>query len=79
MPYLEIRCLAKTDEFKKQAAEKLNQAVLDIWGCAPEAITISFEEYPTREEFAEKVKKPIFEANKDKMYIRSGVRTDKML
>ncbi len=54
------------EETKKAAVEKINEVMLEIWKCPPEALTISIEEIP-REEWVETVKKPEIEKKMDKM------------
>ena len=71
MPYIAIKCFPKDEETKKAAVEKINEVMLEIWKCPPEALTISIEEVP-REEWVETVKKPEIETKLDKMYILSG-------
>ena len=56
---------------------KINEAFLEIWGCPPEAITISLEEIAP-ENWKETVVKPEIEPNMDKMMIVSGQKTEKM-
>lgn len=73
MPYIAIKSYPKDEETKKKIVEKINEAFLEVWGCRPEAVTISLEEV-TPEEWQEKVAKPEIETNMDKMMIVSGVK-----
>ena len=71
MPYIAIKCYPKDEETKKKAVDKINEVMLEIWGCPPQALIISLEEI-SPEEWAEKVLKPEIEPNLDKMMIVSG-------
>ena len=44
MPYLSIKCYPRDEAARRAAVERLNQALMEVWGCAPEDITISLEE-----------------------------------
>ena len=44
MPYISIKCYPKNEATKKAVVEKINETFLELWGCPPEAITISLEE-----------------------------------
>ncbi len=44
MPYIKIKCYPKDDDTKRKVAEKINDVFLELWGCPPEAISLSFEE-----------------------------------
>lgn len=74
MPYIAIKAYPKDEETKRRVAEKINQVFLEEWGCRPEAITISIEEF-TPDEFKEKVTAPEIEPNKDKMLLLFGKKT----
>ena len=73
MPYIAIKSYPKDEETKKKIVEKINEAFLEVWGCPPEAVTISLEEVKP-EDWQEKVAKPEIETNMDKMMIVSGVK-----
>ena len=71
MPYIAIKGKPKTPEIRKKLVERINQALLEIWGCPQEAISISLEEIdPDRWE--ETVVKKEIEPNAEKMYILKG-------
>lgn len=70
MPYIAIKAYPRDMETKKALARKVNEAVLEVLGCKPEAVTISFEDIP-KEEWQEKVAKPEIEPKMDKMMIVS--------
>lgn len=77
MPYIAIKCYPKDQETKKAMVNKINEAFLEIWGCPPEAITISLEEVAP-DDWKDTVVKTQIEPNMDKMMIVSGNKTDKM-
>lgn len=71
MPFISIKCYPKDEETKKLAVERINQVMLDVWGCPPQALTISLEEVAP-ENWQEQVVKPEIEPRMDKMMILSG-------
>lgn len=71
MPYIAIKGYPKDEETKKKVVEKINDIFVEYWGCPPEAISVSVEEF-LPEEWEAKVVKPEIEANPDKMMIISG-------
>lgn len=73
MPYIAIKSYPKDEETKKLLVEKINDVVMEVMGCPPQAITISLEEI-LPEEWEEKIVKPEIEPNLDKMRILSGER-----
>ena len=71
MPYIAVKMFPKDEEMRKKLADRLNETVLEVVGCRPEAVTISMEEIP-KEEWAAKVKEAEILPNMDKMMIVSG-------
>ena len=71
MPYIAIKAYPKDEETKKKVVSEINEIFLKYWGCPPEAISISMENFPP-EEWEEKVVKPEIEKKADKMMILSG-------
>ncbi len=71
MPYIAIKSYPKDKATKEAVVEKINQVLLETWGCPQEAITISIEEIPPAE-WEAKVKKPEIEPKKEYMMILSG-------
>jgi len=71
MPYIAIKAYPKDTATKEKLVEKINEAVLDIWGCPQEAISISIEEFPP-EKWEDTVAKSEIIPNEDKMMILSG-------
>ena len=41
MPYIDIKAFPKEEWRQKELVERINQALLDVWGCSQEAISIS--------------------------------------
>lgn len=71
MPYIAIKTLPKDEETKKRAVEQIYEVLLNTWGCPPEAITVSVEEF-TPDEFGAKVREPEVLPKMDKMMILDG-------
>lgn len=71
MPYIAIKAYPKDEDTKRKVVERINQVFLEEWGCPPQAISISIEEY-SPSDWEDKVIKPEVEPNKDKMMILSG-------
>lgn len=71
MPYIAIKAYPKDEETKKKVVLEINEIFLKYWGCPPEAISISMENFPP-EEWEEKVVKPEINKKTDKMMILSG-------
>ncbi|MBR2693021.1 MAG: tautomerase family protein [Thermoguttaceae bacterium] len=71
MPYVAIKGKPKTPEIRKKLVERINQALLEIWGCPQEAISISLEEIDP-DKWEETVVKTEIEPNTEKMYILKG-------
>ena len=55
----------------RKVAERINAALLDLWGCQPEHINISYEAIPP-EEWDERIERGEIAQNKDKMLIYGG-------
>ena len=71
MPYVAIKGKPKTPEIRRKLVERINQALLEIWGCPQEAISISLEEIDP-DKWEETVVRKEIEPNADKMYILKG-------
>ena len=71
MPYIRVKSYPKDRAVKEAVAEKINEVFLELWGCPPGAITISFEEIDPAE-WQDKVVKTEIEPNKENMMILSG-------
>lgn len=71
MPYIAIKAKPKDEAAKKELVRRINQAVLEVWGCPQEVITISMEEIAP-DLWKDTVVKNEIEPNADKMMIRYG-------
>ena len=71
MPYIRIKAYPKDEAVKQKVAEAINKVFLDNWGCAPEAISISFEEVAP-ELWEQQVENGEIESLRDKMFILHG-------
>ena len=71
MPYVAIKGHPNTAEIRTRLVERINQALLEVWGCPQEAISISLEEIAP-EKWEETVVKKEIEPNAEKMYIFNG-------
>lgn len=71
MPYIAIKSYPKDEATKKAFVDKVNEALLEIWGCPQEAITISLEEVAP-EDWATSVVQPEIEPKSQHMMILSG-------
>lgn len=71
MPYIAIKSFPKDQATKEAVVERINEVLLELWGCPQEAITISIEEVAPAD-WQEKVVKPEIEPKKENMMILSG-------
>lgn len=71
MPYISIKAYPKDKEKKEELVKRINDALLEVWGCPQSAITISLEEIAP-EDWQDTVVKSEIEPNKDMMMILSG-------
>lgn len=71
MPYIAIKAYPKDEATQKATIERINQVILEIWGCPQEAVTISLESVDPAD-WNEKVYKQEIEPNLEKMRILSG-------
>ena len=71
MPFVAIKGYPKSAEIRARLVERINQALLEVWGCPQEAISISLEEIDP-EKWEETVVKKEIEPNAEKMYIFNG-------
>ncbi len=70
MPYIKIKCYPKDMETKKKVIDRINDTFLELWGCPPEAISISLEEI--KPENWDEVEENEVGPNTDKMMILRG-------
>lgn len=71
MPYIAIKAYPKDEDTKKKVVDEINEIFKKYWGCPPEAISISMEEFAP-ETWEDMVVKPEIIPNSDKMMILSG-------
>ncbi len=73
MPFIHVRSYSgRSEEDKKKAAEAIVKAASETMGAPLTAFTVIFEDVE-RDEWEEKVQKPIVEPLRDKMIIERGV------
>ena len=71
MPYIAIKGFPKDDETVRKVAERINETLLELWGCRQEHINISYEAVPP-EEWDERIEHGEIVQNMDKMLIYGG-------
>ena len=71
MPYVDIKCFPRPEEAGKEIVEKINQVLIDAWGCPQETISISLE-MVAPEDWDEQVKAPEMDSRDDTMMILHG-------
>lgn len=71
MPYIHIQAYPKEEQIKNRVAERINQILLEEWGCPAGAISISFEEIDPAH-WVEQVENTQMEKNKPLMKIYKG-------
>ena len=75
MPYISIKSWPKDDAVRAEAVRRINEVFLEVWGCPPEALTIS-SEVIAPEDWNESVVKAEIEPKMDKVMILSGKETE---
>jgi len=78
MPYISIKSWPKDEATRRAAVERINEVFLEVWGCPPEALTISSEVIQP-EDWEEKVVKGEIEPNMEHVMILSGRKTENLL
>jgi len=73
MPYIAIKGFPKDEETVKKAAERINETLLELWGCQQKDISISYEAVAP-ENWDEQIVHGEVEAKRDKMLILNGER-----
>ena len=71
MPYIAIKAFPKDDETIRKVAERINEALLELWGCPQEAISISYEAIPP-EQWGERMEQGEIAQKKDNMLLYGG-------
>ena len=75
MPYISIKSWPKNDAIRAEAVKRINEVFLEVWGCPPEALTISCEVVQP-EDWNEKVVQAEIETKPETVMIRSGKETE---
>jgi len=75
MPYISIKSWPKDDAVRAEAVRRINEVFLEVWGCPPEALTIS-SEVIAPEDWNESVVKAEIEPKLDTVMILSGKETE---
>ena len=76
MPYIAIKGFPKDNETMRKVADRINAALLELWGCQQEHINISYEAVPP-EEWDERIEHGEIVQNWDKMLILGGKWTSR--
>ena len=71
MPYIQIKAYPKDEKIKAKVAERINEVFFFFFWCAPDAISLSFEEVDPSDWEDQVVKKEL-EPQKDKLHIFNG-------
>ena len=74
MPHIIVKLWpGKSEAQKRDLAERISKAVMDVLHYGDESVSVAMEEIPA-EEWAERVYRPIM-ADPDKLYKKPGYRT----
>lgn len=71
MPYIAIKAKPKDEATKKELVRRINEVLLEVWGCPQGVVTISMEEIAP-DDWQDTVVRREIEPNADKMMIRYG-------
>ena len=71
MPYIAIKGFPKDNETIRKVAARINETLLELWGCPQAAINISYEPIPP-EEWDERMEHGEIAQNRDRMLILGG-------
>ena len=71
MPYVAIKAYPKDEEAVKQVVDRINDILLETFGCPQKAVNISYEEVAP-EDWDDKVREPEILAKTDRMMIMDG-------
>ena len=71
MPYIAIKGYPRDAATKIRLAEKINEAVLEVWGCGQESVNLSFEEIAP-DQWDDVVTDGWLKRDRDKMMILNG-------
>ena len=71
MPYIAIKGYPKDEETVRQVAERINETLLELWGCPQAAINISYEAI-SPDMWDERMERGEISQNRDKMLMYAG-------
>ena len=71
MPYIDVKCYPRPEEKINLIVEKINQVLIDEWGCPQHTISISLEQVAP-EEWHDKVETAEMDPRVDSMMILHG-------
>ena len=71
MPYVAIKAYPRDPAINQKLVEEIQKTVLNVFGCKPEALTISFEEV-AKEDWKEKVDDALVAPDMDHVMILKG-------
>ena len=71
MPYIAIKAKPKDEATKKELVRRINEVLLEVWGCPQGVVTNTMEEIAP-DAWQDTVVKREIEPNADKMMIRYG-------
>jgi len=74
MPYVAIKAYPRDREQNIRLVEEVNAALLRVFGCKPEAVTIAFEEVPPAD-WKEKVDDALVAPDMEHAMILKGQKT----
>lgn len=75
MPYIAIKEFPKDAETVRKVAERINETLLELWGCQQKDISISYEPVAP-ENWDEQIVRGEVEAKRESMLILNGERLD---
>ena len=71
MPYIDIKGYPKDEETVRKVAERINETLLELWGCPQAAINISYEAI-SPDVWDERMERGEIAQNRDKMLLYAG-------
>ena len=71
MPYIAIKGYPKDEETVRKVAERINETLLELWGCPQAAINISYEAI-SPDVWDERMERGEIAQNRDKMLLYAG-------
>ena len=71
MPYVDIKCYPRPEEKINLIVERINQVLMEDWGCPAHTISISLEQV-TPDDWKDQVEVPEMDARADTMMILHG-------